>query len=138
VIRHPTPYGNLAAQRAKRFATFVDLEGFEYTIEEGEDYERHIMEGTTVYAGVDYGDILCQAGQEGDFILWHSGNNDTSFYKPRHCGARSAPSGTQAWIQFRRGQPGQRTLSLPVAGRLCSERMVMVGATGFEPVTSTV
>src|SRR3974377_1487645 len=40
------------------------------------------MEGTPVYAGVDYEDILHQAEQEGDVILWDGGNNDTSFYKP--------------------------------------------------------
>jgi len=82
VVRHPMPYGDLAAQRAERFATLVDLERFECTIEEREEYEPHIMEGTTVYAGVDYEDILRQAEQEGDVILWDGGNNDTSFYKP--------------------------------------------------------
>ena len=82
VVRHPMPYGDLVAQRAERFATFADLERFECTIEEREEYEPHIMEGTTVYAGVDYEDILHQAEQEGDVILWDGGNNDTSFYKP--------------------------------------------------------
>jgi predicted GTPase len=82
VVRHPMPYGDLVAQRAERFGTFVDLERFECTIEEREEYEPHIMEGTTVYAGVDYEDILRQAENEGDVILWDGGNNDTSFYKP--------------------------------------------------------
>src|SRR3974377_943531 len=82
VVRHPMPYGDLVAQRAERFATLVDLERFECTIEEREEYEPHIMEGTTVYAGVDYEEILRQAEEEGDVILWDGGNNDTSFYKP--------------------------------------------------------
>jgi len=82
VVRHPMPYGDLVAQRAERFATLVDLERFECTIEEREEYEPHIMEGTTVYAGVDYDEILRQAENEGDVILWDGGNNDTSFYKP--------------------------------------------------------
>ncbi len=82
VVRHPMPYGDLVAQKAERFATFVDLERFECTIEEREEYEPHIMEGTTVYAGVDYEEILRQAENEGDIILWDGGNNDTSFYKP--------------------------------------------------------
>jgi predicted GTPase len=82
VVRHPMPYGDLVAQRAERFATAADLERFECTIEEREEYEPHIMEGTTVYAGVDYKDILHQAEREGDVILWDGGNNDTSFYKP--------------------------------------------------------
>lgn len=82
VVRHPMPYGDLVAQRAERFATLVDLERFECTIEEREEYEPHIMEGTTVYAGVDYEEILRQAEEEGDVILWDGGNNDTSFYRP--------------------------------------------------------
>jgi predicted GTPase len=82
VVRHPMPYGDLVAQRAERFATLTDLDRFECTIEEREEYEPHIMEGTTVYAGVDYEEILHQAEQEGDVILWDGGNNDTSFYKP--------------------------------------------------------
>jgi len=82
VVRHPMPYGDLAAQKAERFATFADLDRYECTIEEREEYEPHIMEGTTVYAGVDYEEILRQAEQEGDVVLWDGGNNDTSFYKP--------------------------------------------------------
>lgn len=82
VIRHPMPYGDLNAQRCERFATFADLERYECTIEEREEYEPHIAEGTTVYAGVDYYDIMKAAEKDGDIILWDGGNNDTSFYKP--------------------------------------------------------
>lgn len=81
VIRHPMPYGDLAAQRAQRFATLDDLILHDCTIEEREEYEPHIIEGRTVYAGVDYEDILHQAENEGDVILWDGGNNDTPFYK---------------------------------------------------------
>lgn len=81
VIRHPMPYGNLAAQHAQRFATLADLDRHECTIEEREEYEPHITEGTTVYAGVDYEEIMRQAENEGDIILWDGGNNDTSFYR---------------------------------------------------------
>jgi predicted GTPase len=52
------------------------------TIEEMEEYEPHIRLGFTVYAGVDYGQILEQAQNEADVILWDGGNNDISFYKP--------------------------------------------------------
>jgi len=82
VVRHPMPYGDLAAQRAQRFAALADLDGYQCTIEEREEYEPHIIEGTTVYAGVDYEEILHQAEREGDVILWDGGNNDTSFYRP--------------------------------------------------------
>ncbi|MFZ0706925.1 MAG: cyclic 2,3-diphosphoglycerate synthase [Candidatus Korobacteraceae bacterium] len=82
VIRHPMPYGDLVAQRCERFATMVDLDRYECTIEEREEYEPHIAEGTIVYAGVDYYDIMKAAEQDGDVILWDGGNNDTSFYRP--------------------------------------------------------
>src|SRR5271165_5855403 len=82
VVRHPMPYGDLIAQRAQRYGSLADLDRYNCTIEEREEYEPHIMEGTTVYAGVDYETILHQAEQEGDVILWDGGNNDTSFYRP--------------------------------------------------------
>ena len=82
VVRHPMPYGDLAAQRCQRFATLADLDRYSCTIEEREEYEPHIHEGTTVYAGVDYYDIMKAAEEDGDVILWDGGNNDTPFYRP--------------------------------------------------------
>ena len=82
VIRHPMPYGDLATQAVERFATYADLDKYECTIEEREEYEPHIDKGTVVYAGVDYERILRQAETEADIILWDGGNNDTPFYKP--------------------------------------------------------
>src|SRR5215469_9250847 len=67
---------------SQRFGSLADLDRHECTIEEREEYEPHIVEGTTVYAGVDYEAILRQAEQEGDVILWDGGNNDTPFYRP--------------------------------------------------------
>jgi predicted GTPase len=81
VIRHPMPYGDLEAQAVQRFATMEDLDIQQCTIEEREEYEPHIHQGTVVYAGVDYERILRQAEQEADIILWDGGNNDTPFYK---------------------------------------------------------
>jgi len=80
VIRHPMPYGDLAAQAVQRFATLEDLDLQQCTIEEREEYEPHITRGTVVYAGVDYEKILRQAEKEADVILWDGGNNDTPFY----------------------------------------------------------
>jgi predicted GTPase len=80
VIRHPMPYGDLAAQAVQRFATLEDLDLHQCTIEEREEYEPHISKGTVVYAGVDYEKILRQAEKEADVILWDGGNNDTPFY----------------------------------------------------------
>jgi predicted GTPase len=82
VIRHPMPYGDLAAQRVERFATYDDLDRFDTTIEEREEYEPHLDAGRIVYAGVDYEAILRQAEQEADVILWDGGNNDFPFYRP--------------------------------------------------------
>ena len=81
VIRHPMPYGDLAAQACQRFADFKDLEKHKCTIEEREEYEPHIMRGLVVYAGVDYEMIVREAEKEADVVLWDGGNNDMSFYK---------------------------------------------------------
>ena len=81
-VRHPMPYGNLEAQRVQRYATLGDLDLHLTTIEEREEYEPHIMSGTIIYAGVDYGQILEQAQAECDVLLWDGGNNDLPFYKP--------------------------------------------------------
>ena len=80
VIRHPMPYGQLEAEAVQRFATMDDLDAQQCTIEEREEYEPHLREGTVVYAGVDYERILRQAEKEADVILWDGGNNDTPFY----------------------------------------------------------
>ncbi len=80
-VRHPMPYGDLNKQRVQRFATLKDLDKYECTIEEREEYEPHIVSGVTVYAGVDYEAILRQAEKEADVVLWDGGNNDTPFYK---------------------------------------------------------
>jgi len=82
VIRHPMPYGDLAAQRVQRYATYGDLDRYETTIEEREEYEPHLDAGRVVYAGVDYEAILHAAEMEADVILWDGGNNDFPFYRP--------------------------------------------------------
>ena len=82
VIRHPMPYGNLVEQEWQRYETYADLDKYECTIEEREEYEPHIDNGTIVYAGVDYEKILRKAEAESDIVIWDGGNNDFSFYKP--------------------------------------------------------
>jgi predicted GTPase len=79
-IRHPMPYGNLAAQAVQRFASYEDMDRHECTIEEREEYEPYVERGAVIYAGVDYEAILRQAEQEADVIIWDGGNNDVSFY----------------------------------------------------------
>jgi predicted GTPase len=58
-----------------------DLAAEQCTIEEREEYEPHLRQGTVVYAGVDYEAILRWAEQEADLILWDGGNNDTLFFQ---------------------------------------------------------
>ncbi len=82
VIRHPMPYGDLAAQAVQRFASYEDLDRHHCTIEEREEYEPHIDRGLVVYAGVDYEAILRQAEKEAEVIVWDGGNNDLPFYRP--------------------------------------------------------
>jgi len=82
VIRHPMPYGDLRKQVCQRFASYEDLDRYECTIEEREEYEPHIDNGVVVYAGVDYEKILREAEKEADIIVWDGGNNDIPFYKP--------------------------------------------------------
>ena len=81
-IRHPMPYGDLVKQRVQRYETLDDLVKYDCTVEEMEEYEPHIVNGTIIYAGVDYEAILREAEREADVIVWDGGNNDMSFYKP--------------------------------------------------------
>src|SRR5947207_6320194 len=82
VLRHPMPYGDLAAQAVQRFERYEDLDAADATIEEREEYEPHLAEGNLVFAGIDYERILRAAEEEADVILWDGGNNDTPFVKP--------------------------------------------------------
>ncbi|RDE16744.1 MAG: GTPase [Candidatus Thorarchaeota archaeon] len=82
-VRHPMPYDpDLTTQIAQRYATLADMDRYNCTIEEREEYEPMISAGVTLYAGVDYGKILDMAQKEADVITWDGGNNDFSFYKP--------------------------------------------------------
>jgi predicted GTPase len=82
VVRHPMPYGDLVAQRVQRYATYADLDRYETTIEEREEYEPHLDAGRVMFAGVDYEAILRAAEAEADVVIWEGGNNDFSFYVP--------------------------------------------------------
>ncbi len=82
VIRHPMPYGDLVKQKVQRFSSMEDIDSQNCTIEEREEYEHHVMKGITVYAGVDYGEILSRAEKEADIIVWDGGNNDIPFIRP--------------------------------------------------------
>jgi predicted GTPase len=82
VLRHPMPYGDLARQAVERFATLEDLDRYECTVEEREEYEPYVAAGQVIFAGVDYRRILAAAEPESDVILWDGGNNDYAFVRP--------------------------------------------------------
>ncbi len=82
VIRHPMPYGNLLEQRVERFTNLDDLALHRCSIEEREEFEPLISAGVTVFAGVDYQQILIAAEGEGDILIWDGGNNDFPFLRP--------------------------------------------------------
>ena len=82
VVRHPMPYGDLVKQAVQRFETYDDLLAADCTIEEREEYEPHLANGSIVFAGVDYGEILRRAERDADVVIWDGGNNDLPFYEP--------------------------------------------------------
>jgi len=82
-IRHPMPYDkNLTMQTVQRFASYEDLDKYNCTIEEREEYEPYIDMGGVIFAGVDYEKILKEAEKEAEIIIWDGGNNDFSFIRP--------------------------------------------------------
>ena len=82
LVRHPMPYGDLEAMRVQRFATLADIDASHPTVEEREEYEEPVRMGMVMYAGVDYEQILRQAEQEADVVIWDGGNNDFPFFAP--------------------------------------------------------
>ncbi len=82
VVRHPMAYGDLVRQRVQRFAIPADLERERCTLEEREEYEPHLADGSVVYSGVDYAAVLAEAEREGDSIVWDGGGNDLPFFRP--------------------------------------------------------
>ncbi|MEB3816584.1 MAG: cyclic 2,3-diphosphoglycerate synthase, partial [Desulfurococcales archaeon] len=81
-IRHPMAYGDLAEMAVQKFERMEDLDKYNVTVEEREEYEHYLRMGLPVYAGVDYGKILALAEREADIILWDGGNNDWPFIRP--------------------------------------------------------
>ncbi len=82
VLRHPMPYGHLENQVLQRFETIEDLSRHACTLEEREEYEPHLVNGSVVFAGADYLKILGVAESESDVVLWDGGNNDGPFVEP--------------------------------------------------------
>jgi predicted GTPase len=80
VIRHPMAYCEF--KPVFLFSNMRDVEEETCTIEEREEFEPLVERGITVYAGVDYKQVLRAAEQESQVIVWDGGNNDFPFIKP--------------------------------------------------------
>ena len=80
-VRHPMAYTSFE-HPVQRFSSIEDLDRMGVTIEEREEYEHYINLGFTVYAGIDYGEVLREVEKIADVILWDGGNNDWPFYRP--------------------------------------------------------
>ena len=127
-VRHPMPYGDLNAQRVQRYAELADLERYETTIEEREEYEPHITSGTIIYAGVDYGDILARAQQECDVLLWDGGNNDLPFYTPTVHVVVADPLRAGHEMSYHPGEANLRMADVIVINKMDSASIAQVNA----------
>jgi predicted GTPase len=122
-IRHPMPYGNLAAQRVQRFATVEDLKEHNCTIEEMEEYEPHVERGNIIYAGVDYEDILRAAEKDPDgcdIIIWDGGNNDFSFYESDLAITELDPHRPGDELNYYPGEVSLRTADIAIINKIDS------------------
>jgi len=128
VVRHPMPYGDLAAERVERFASYQDLDRYETTIEEREEYEPHLDAGRVVYAGVDYEAILRQAEIEADVILWDGGNNDFPFYKPNLFVVVADPLRAGDELRYHPGETNVRMADVVIINKIDSAEPAAIDA----------
>jgi predicted GTPase len=131
-VRHPMPYGDLEAQRVQRYAELADLDRYDCTIEEREEYEPHIASGTIIYAGVDYGEILRQAQAEADVVLWDGGNNDLPFYRPTVHIALVDPLRAGHELRYHPGETNLRMADVVIVNKMDSaepDQVAMLDAT---------
>lgn len=122
IVRHPMPYGDLAAQAVQRFATFEDLDRARCTIEEREEYEPHLRDGAVVFAGVDYEKILRLAEMEAEIILWDGGNNDLPFFAPDLAVVVADPHRAGHELLYHPGEANFRSAQVIVVSKTDSAR----------------
>ena len=120
LVRHPMPYGDLEAMRVQRFATLDDIDASKPTIEEREEYEAPVAMGMVMYAGVDYADILRQAEDEADVVVWDGGNNDFSFYVPDLAITVVDPLRPGHELRYHPGEVNLRTADVVVVNKVDS------------------
>ena len=95
-LRHPMPYGDLAAQAVQRFAALRRPRRRRLHDRGARGVRAAHRRGQLVFAGIDYGAILREAEEEADVILWDGGNNDTPFFRPEPAHRRRRPAPARA------------------------------------------
>lgn len=123
VVRHPMPYGRLEEQVAQRFEAYQDLIDADCTIEEREEYEPHLAQGSIVYAGVDYGEILKMVEKDADVVIWDGGNNDLPFYVPDVHITVADPLRVGHETTYHPGEANLRTADVVVINKIDSATM---------------
>jgi predicted GTPase len=118
-IRHPMPYDtDLVMQANQRFASYNDLDHYNTTIEEREEYEPYIDMKGVIYAGVDYEKILRNAEKEADVIIWDGGNNDFSFIQPDYLITIADPHRPGHEISYYPGEVNARSADLLIINKV--------------------
>ena len=120
LVRHPMPYGDLERMRVQRFASLADIDASDPTVEEREEYELPVELGMVMYAGVDYRDILEQAQEEADVIVWDGGNNDFPFFRPDVLITVVDPLRAGHELKFHPGETNLRMADVIVVNKLDS------------------
>lgn len=142
-MRHPMPYGDLTKQISQRYAAYEDLDKYECTIEEREEYEPYIDRGFVIYAGVDYEKILRQAEQEADVLIWDGGNNDTPFIKPDLHVCLADPHRPGHELTYHPGETNFRSANMIVINKVDSAeedsiRLIEKHAKEFNPTATVI
>jgi predicted GTPase len=120
LVRHPMPYGDLEAMRVQRFASIEDIDATHPTIEEREEYELPVEMGMIMYSGVDYEQILRQAEEEADVVIWDGGNNDLPFFRPSLFIAVADPLRAGHELRYHPGETNLRMADVVVINKVDS------------------
>jgi len=143
-IRHPMPYDkDLATQICQRFESYEDLDKYNCTIEEREEYEPYIDMKGVIYAGVDYEKILRTAEKEADVIIWDGGNNDFSFIKPDLLITIADPHRAGHELTYYPGEMNVRTANVVIINKVNTARRedietVRTNIKGINPIAQII
>ena len=132
------PTGTSSPSACQRYETYADLDRYETTIEEREEYEPHLDAGRLVFAGVDYEQILRAAEAESDVVIWDGGNNDLPFYRPDLAIVVADPLRPGHELRYHPGEANLRLADVVVINKIDSatpEAVATVRAAHREPST---